>query len=90
MEINKEEIKQLKLLKRKEYNKNYSKNKYKSDTNFKAKEVLRGIIKRKYENNEVKQMIDDVSNESDETKFKKMVYDIKLKIFENKNAFLLS
>ena len=90
MEINKEEIKQLKLLKRKEYNKNYSKNKYKSDTNFKAKEVLRGIIKRKYENNEVKQMIDDVINESDETKFKKMVYDIKLKIFENKNAFLLS
>ena len=90
MEINKEEIKQLKLLKRKEYNKNYSKNKYKSDTNFKAKEVLRGIIKRKYENNEVKQMIDDVINESDETKFKQMVYDIKLKIFENKNAFLLS
>tara|TARA_R110000796_G_scaffold71027_4_gene161145 strand:+ start:1558 stop:1821 length:264 start_codon:yes stop_codon:yes gene_type:complete len=73
--------------KKKLYNTNYSRNKYKTNNLFKSKEMLRSIRKKTYDDNVLNDLIDNA--DSDINNLKQNVYNIKLYIFNKKNYFLL-
>jgi hypothetical protein len=88
--ITKEEKKNLAIEKRKQYNQQYSKEKYSKDSTFKAKELLRAIRRQHINNETLSPIIDKIFLEKDDKIMKQKLYDVRLLLFKEKNKFLLT